>query len=132
MKELEDSLHTPLMERIGGRGPAIIGNPELFPEASKCRGGSGDELRGRNVFAGSGLLDLLAVLIDPGEKENRLAIEAMITREDVCENLLVGVAEMRRRVRVVDRGRDEKSLGHGPDAHFVERARFRQRRDAFV
>ena len=58
------------------------------------------------------LLHLLPVLIDAGQKENFVAFQPVITRDDIGKNLLVGMADVRRRVRVVDGGGDEKCLRH--------------------
>ena len=58
------------------------------------------------------LLDLLAVLIDAGEEENLLAFQAMIARNDVGQNFLVGMADVGRAVGVIDRGCDVERFRH--------------------
>ena len=52
------------------------------------------------------------MLIDASEKKNLLAFQAMITSDHVSQHFLVSVADMRRRVCVIDRGGDIESLGH--------------------
>ena len=48
------------------------------------------------------------MLIDAGEKENRFAFESMIARHHVGQDLFVGMADMRRRVCIIDRRGDEE------------------------
>ena len=52
------------------------------------------------------------MLIDTGEKKHVLTFEPVITRNHIGQHHLVGVPDMRRRVRVIDRGGDEKCLRH--------------------
>ena len=54
------------------------------------------------------------MLVDTGQEEDLAPALTLEAREDVGEDLLVGVADMRRRVRVIDRGGDEERF-HGMD-----------------
>ena len=71
-----------------------------------------DEFSWRNAGFRSGLLHLLAVLIDAGQKKHFLTFEPMIARNHIGQHHLVSVPDMRRRVRVIDRCSDEKCLRH--------------------
>ena len=55
------------------------------------------------------------MLIDAGQKENVFTFEPVITRDHIGQHFLVGVTDMRRRIRVIDRGGDEKCLRHARD-----------------
>ena len=69
---------------------------------------------GETRFRG-GLLDFLSVLIDAGEEKYIFTFEPMITRKHISQHFLVGVTDMRRRVRVIDRRGDEKCFRHARD-----------------
>ena len=58
------------------------------------------------------LLDFLSVLIDAGQKENVFTFEPMIARDHIGQHFFVSVADMRWRIRVIDRRRDEKFFWH--------------------
>ena len=55
---------------------------------------------------GRGLLHLLAVLVGAGEEKDVEAVQPMEAGDGVGRDRLVGVADVRRAVRVRDRGRD--------------------------
>ena len=112
VEALENALHASLVDGIGGGGPAIVADVEFFPEGDEFRGDLVDELLRRDAGFLGGLLDLLAVLIDPGEVENFLAFQPMIARDDIGEHLLVGVADVRRAIGVIDRGGEVKAVRH--------------------
>src|SRR5450432_1195874 len=109
---LENSLHTFLVRRIGRGGPTIVTDFKFLPKGDESRRDLIDELLGRDARLLRRLLHLLAVLIDAGEEENRVAFQPMITRDDIGEHLLVGMANVRRAVGVVDRGGDVERFGH--------------------
>jgi len=52
------------------------------------------------------------MLIDTGQKENFLSLEPVVARNDIGQHLFVGMTDMRRRIRVIDRRRNEKGLWH--------------------
>ena len=64
---------------------------------------------------GRGLLNLLAMFVEPGEKEHVTSTQPPVARQHVGGNGGVGVSDMRHVVHVVDRRRDVKGLwcAHG-------------------
>ena len=82
--------------------------------SQRLREGGGDlvgELLGRDAGGGGGALDFLAVLVGAGEEEGVVAEEAVAAGEDVRDDGRVGVADVRARVDVVDRGGEVELLG---------------------
>ena len=96
VETLQHSLHTFLVQRIGRRGPTVVADVEFLPERDELRRDLINELLRRNARFLGRLLHLLAVLIDAGEEENFIAFQPMITRDDIGQHLLVGVADVRR------------------------------------
>ena len=63
-------------------------------------------------FGDGRLLHLLAVLIEPRQKKD-IALQTALTAGDhVGNNLLIGMAEMRLPVDIINRGRDVERLAH--------------------
>jgi hypothetical protein len=62
------------------------------------------ELLWRDAGGGGAALDLLAVLVGAGEEEGVVAEQAVAAGDDVGDDGGVGVADVRARVDVVDRG----------------------------
>ena len=112
VKALQNSLHAMLVQRIGRGRPDVVADFEFLPERDEFRRDFIDELLRRDAGFLGRLLHFLAVLIDAGEEENFLALQPMITRDDIGQHLFVGVADVRRTVGVVDRGGDVKRFGH--------------------
>ena len=81
-----------------------------------------DQLLRRDALLGGGLRDLDAVLVGAGEEEHVVAVEPLEARDRVGRDHLVGVADMRRAVRIRDRGRDVVA-GLGRHAGFLIRWR---------
>ena len=52
------------------------------------------------------------MLVDAGKEEYVVAFEPMIAGEHIGQNFFVSVADVWRRVRIIDRGRDVKFFGH--------------------
>jgi len=59
---------------------------------------------------GGGTLDLLAVLIGPGEKKYLIAHQAMRPRHGIGDHRRIGVPEMRLRIDVVNRCGDVEAI----------------------
>ena len=71
----------------------------------------------RFAFAGRRLLDLEAVLVGAGQEEHVVAVDALEARDRVRGDHLVGVADMRRPVRIGDRRRDDRTCLARPSGH---------------
>ena len=97
-------------EGIRRGGPGIIAEIKFLPERHEFLCGLIDKFLDGDVFSLRGLLDLLAMLIHTGEKERRLSFQPMVSGDDIGKDLLIGMAEMRRGIRVVDRCRNEERL----------------------
>jgi hypothetical protein len=102
VKGLQNSLNGPLMSRIGRRSPAILLNAELVPEGEKLLCDLLRELHGLDPAFFSRLLDLLAMLIDPGQKESRPVKSSMVPCDNVGQDLLVGVPDVWLAVCIVN------------------------------
>ena len=63
--------------------------------------------RGQPLLGG-GLLDLLAVLVGAGEEIDVVAVEPHEARDGIGGDRFIGMADMRRAIRIGDRGRDVK------------------------
>ena len=59
-----------------------------------------EQLARRQAFLGAGLLHFLAVLVGAGEEIDIVAVESHETRDGVGGDRLIGVADMRRAVRI--------------------------------
>ena len=96
------------MKRIRCRRPGIVTHIELLPKGNKLLRCLADKFLLGHAFPLRGLLHLLTVLIHSGQKEGRLSFQPSIAGDDVSEDLLVRVPDVRRGVGVVDRGRDKE------------------------
>jgi len=107
---LEHGLHDALVALVRGGGPAVVAHVQLVPEGCEMLGDAVDKLlRAESGLVGA-FLHLLAVLVDAGEEVHLTAVLALEAGHHVSENLLIGVADVRRRVRVVDGGGDVVGL----------------------
>ena len=101
-----------LVARLGGADEIVVGQFQFFGERLPVRRELvAIGLRGF-AFGDGGLLDLLAVLVEAGQEKNLLAQAAPRPRDDVGDDLLVGMAEMRLAVDVINRGGDVKPFAH--------------------
>ena len=100
------------MTRLRGADEIIIRQLQFFHEGLPV-GGESIAVFLRILFLGlRGLLDFLTVLVQTGQKENFLTKAPPRPRDDVGNDLLVGVAEMRLAVDVINRGGDVKPFAH--------------------
>ena len=111
---LQDSLNDFLVPVARCLGPFVIFHVELLPKIDKLLRDLLDEFSWRNTSLGSGLLHLLAVLIDASKEKDIPSTHQpfMIARDHIGQHFLVSVSDVRRRVRVIDRRGDEKCLRH--------------------
>ena len=115
MQLLQHVLHRGDVARIRRLGPAVVSNAELLPERFEFRGDVAREFRRCHPGLLGRLLHFLSVLVDAGQEKHRPSALAVPARNDIGQDLFVCVANVRRRVRVIDRRGDEKSLrGHFP------------------
>ena len=112
-ESLEHALHAGFVEVLHGGGPGVVAEVEFFPEFHEEACDFGNKLgRLDSAFLG-GLLHLLSVLVDACEEENIASGEALVAGDGVGEDLLIGMADVRRAIGVVDRGGDEECVRHG-------------------
>ena len=112
---LQHGLHRADVTRVGRLGPTVISNVELGPERLELRRDLAGKLGRRHPHLLGRLLHFLAVLIHAGEKKDATPALAMPARDHIGQHLLVGVTDVGRRVRVIDRRGDEKSFRrHSP------------------
>src|SRR5213075_2239387 len=105
---LQHFLYTFLVQRIGRCCPGVITHIEFVPQRDELFGDSRDKLLRRHSFFLGRLLNLLPVLIDAGKKKYVIAFQPAISRDDIGENFFIGMANVRRRIGVIDRSGDEK------------------------
>ena len=103
-----------LVAGFGGADVVVVGDAHAVPEVAELDGDLVGELLRGDSGCGGGALDLLAVLVGAGEEEGVVAEQAVAAGDDVGRDGRVGVADVRARVDVVDRGSEiELLLGHG-------------------
>ena len=100
-----------VVARVGGADEEVVGDVDARQQRLEALGVAVGELLRRDALALGRLRDRLAVLVGAGEEEHLLAALAHVPGEDVGADRRVRVAEVRRRVDVVDRGGDVE--GHG-------------------
>ncbi|MNL67288.1 hypothetical protein D3C87_1918550 [compost metagenome] len=101
------------MRRVAGADEAVVGDAEGFPDFLGLGGDVVHEGLGRDAGGVRGLLDLVAVLVEAGQEEDLLAAQPVVAREGIGGDLLVGMADVGRRVAVVDGRGDVVGLrGH--------------------
>ena len=94
------------MRGLGGADEAVVGHVQPVAHGAELRRVLVGERARRNSFLGGGLRHLQAVLVDAGEEEDVVAVEPLEARDRVGRDRLIGVADMRRAVRVGNRGGD--------------------------
>ena len=94
------------MALLGGADVVVVRAVEPLDHGLEARDVAVDELARREPFPGRGLQHLDAVLVGAGQEKHVVAVEPHEARDRVGRDRLVGVADMRRAVRVGDRGRD--------------------------
>ena len=95
------------MRRLRGADEAIERDVQPFVHFPEPAGVAGGELGNGKTLALGGLHHLQPVLVGAGEEKHILAVEPLKTRQRVGRDRLIGVADMRCAIRIVDRGGDE-------------------------
>ena len=108
----EQFLHALGVALFGGADEVVVGNAHPLPKIAKLGGDFVGILQ--RSFAGRlrGTLDFLAVLVGAGEKECVRAEYALSAGNRVSRDGGVGVANVRPRVDIVDRGCDVELPRH--------------------
>ncbi len=101
------------MSLLGGADEVVMGKPESHGQFPPLEGEGIAIGLGITAFGGGGLLDLLSVFVQTGEKEDGFAEAAMRAGDDIGDHLFVGVPEMRRPVGVIDGGGQIEPFAHG-------------------
>ena len=101
-----------LVARLGRPDVIVVGDVEVAEHALEDGSDLVDERLRLDAALEGGLLDLLAVLVESGEEVDVPAAQAHVTGDHVGQDFLVGVAEVRRAVGVVDGRGDVERTGH--------------------
>ena len=101
-----------LVARLRGADEIVVGQLQFFGKRLPVRRELVAISLRRFAFGQGGLLDLLAVFVQAGQEKNFLPEAAPRPRDDVGDDLLVGMAEMRLAVDVINRGGDVKPFVH--------------------
>ena len=105
-----------MLARLGGTNEVVVGDLELAPKLLEVRSLAVGPLLRCHAVLGSGLGDLLAMLVHTGQELDVIAGRAAIASLDVGDDGGISRAQMRIGVDVVDRRRDKKrrlGLIHG-------------------
>ena len=98
------------MALLGGADEIVVRAVHALDHGLEARHVALEQLVRRQPFLGAGLLDFLAVLVGAGEEIDVVAVEPHEAGDGVGGDRLIGVADMRRAVRVGDRGGDVEGL----------------------
>ena len=109
LQELLDDL---LVARLGRADVIVVRDVQVTEHALKDRGDLIDEHLGFDAALEGGLLDFLAVLVQTGEEVHLVAAHAHVARDHIGEDFLIGMAEVRRAVGVVDGRGDVERTRH--------------------
>ena len=99
------------MALLGGADEVVVRAVQPLDHGLEARHVAVEQLRAAvSPSLRRGLLDLLAVLVGAGEEIDVVAVEPHEAGDGVGRDRLVGVADMRRAVRVGNRGGDVEGL----------------------
>ena len=101
-----------LVPRLGSADVVVVGDVEDFAEVLEFLGLPVAENRRLDALATRALLHLLPVLVEPRQKVGRDSAHALVADDDVAQNLLVGVPEVRGAVGIVDCGSEVEIFVH--------------------
>ena len=89
-----------VVARLGGADEIVVRAIEPLHHGLEQRHVAVEQLPRRQAFARRGLQHLAAVLVGAGEEEHVVAVEPHEARDGVGGDRLIGVADMRRAVRI--------------------------------
>ena len=95
IKAAEDFLDLNHVVLIRGADEPVITRPHQVPDAADLRAGSVHKFLRTHTLLDGTLLDLLPVLVGPRLKPDIIAVRTLISCDGVCQNSLVGVADVR-------------------------------------
>ena len=101
-----------LWRGCGGADEIVVGQFQFFGERLPVRGELVAICLRVFLLGLRRLLDFLAVLVEAGQEKNFLSQAAPRPRDDVGNDLLIGMAEVRLAVDVINRGGDVKPFAH--------------------
>ena len=111
-KLLQELLDDLLMPRFGRADVVVVRDVQVSQHALEDRGDLIDEHLRLDAALQGRLLDLLAMLVESGDEVDWAAAHAHVPGDHVGEDFLVGMAEVRRAVGVVDGRGDVERTGH--------------------
>ncbi len=91
---------------VGGADEPVEGDAQLLLHALEDVGIAPRQFGGRNAFGRRGFGDLQAVLVGAGQEPHVESVEPLEAGDRVGGDVLVGVTDVRRTVRIRDRGGD--------------------------
>ena len=103
---LPDRVRGAVVARLGGADEVVVRELEFFHHGLEARHVALDQLPRRQIFLGRRLQHFDAVLVGAGEEEYVAAVEPGKASDGVGGDRFIGVADMRRTVRVRNRGGD--------------------------
>ena len=116
VQRLEDLGDDRLVAALGRADEIVVRNRQLRQERLELRAHLvGKRLR-INALALGALLHLLAVLVGARQEMDFVTHQAPIAGNNVRQHFLIGMAQVRRTVHVIDRGGDVEPR-HGRDSH---------------
>ncbi len=107
-----DLVHSDPMPRLGGADEIVVADVQLFPEGVMISDNAVGEFDRQNALLGRRPLDPLPVFVGAGEKPDVVAHPPAVTGDDVRDDVLVHVPDVRDIVDVVNRGGDVELLRH--------------------
>ena len=110
LHRLPDRLRGAVVALFGGVDEVVVRAVEPLHHGLEGRHVAVAQRPRAQALARRGLLHLLAVLVGAGEEIDVVAVEPHEARDGVGGDRLIGVPDMRRPVRVGDRGGDVKGL----------------------
>ena len=111
-KLLEELLDDLLVPRFGRTDIVVVRDIEVAQHALEDCGDLIDQDLRFDAALERRLLDLLAMFVEPGQEVDRASAHAHVAGDHVGEDFLVGMAEVRRAVGVVDGRGDVERTGH--------------------
>ncbi len=112
METAEEVLHDLAMPRLGGADVIVVADGKVAQHRTEADGHLVHELLGGDAALLGGLLDLLAVLVEPRQEVHLASGHAGVAGDHVGQHLLIGMAQVRSAVGVVDRGGDVEGARH--------------------